>query len=63
MFFPILMFVTKDLQYYHLNPILMNFRGQVGENFAPISFHDNITVSTLEQVIRGADNDSIGGHH
>ena len=42
-------------------PIHSNFWQQVEGNLAPISFPDNVTESTLEQVIRGADNNSFDG--
>ncbi len=42
-------------------PIHSNFWQQVEGNFAPISFPDNVTESTLEQVIRGVDNNSFDG--
>ncbi len=42
-------------------PIRSNFWQQVEGNLALISFPDNITESKLEQVIRGADNNSFNG--
>jgi hypothetical protein len=58
-----MMFVTTDPQNYHTKPHTYKFLVTGGRKSAPISFPDNITESTLEQVIRGADNDLIDGVH
>jgi hypothetical protein len=56
-----MMFVMTDPQNYHTKPHTYKFSATGGRKSAPISFPDNITESTLEQVIRGADNDLIDG--